>query len=62
VVSLGLCSVFELLRETQFTQPSLCHRALLALLNILQGQTPEALRNEPADIIGMLISYFLIVI
>ena len=53
MVSLGLCSVFELLRETQSSHPSLCHRALLALLNILQAQTPEALRNEPADIVGM---------
>jgi len=49
---MGLCSVFELLRETQSTNPVLCHRALVALLNILQGQAPEALRNEPADIVG----------
>jgi len=53
MVGVGLCSVFELLRETQSSQPVLCHRVLLALLNILQAQTPEALRNEPADIVGM---------
>jgi len=52
MVSVGLCSVFELLRETQATQPVLCHRALLALLNILQAQSPEGLRSEPADIVG----------
>jgi len=53
MVSLGLCSVFELLRETQTTHPALCHRALVSLLNILQAQTPEGLRSEPADIVGM---------
>jgi len=52
MVSLGLCSVFELLRETQTTHPVLCHRALVSLLNILQAQTPEGLRSEPADIVG----------
>ena len=54
MVSVGLCSVFELLRETQATQPVLCHRTLLALLNILQSQTPEGLCTEPADIVGMI--------
>ena len=53
MVSLGVCSVFELLRETQSTHPVLCHRALVSLLNILQAQSPEGLRNEPADIIGI---------
>jgi len=53
MVSVGLCGVFELLRETQASQPVLCHRALLALFSILQAQSPEGLRSEPADIVGM---------
>jgi len=52
MVSVGLCSVFELLRETHVSHPVLCHRALLALLNVLQAQLPESLRSEPSDIIG----------
>jgi len=56
MVSVGLCSVFELLRETQLTHPVLCHRTLQALLNILESQLPEGLRNEPADIVGMTVS------
>ena len=51
-MSIGLCSVFEVLRETQASHPALCHRTLVALLNILQGQSPEGLRSEPADIVG----------
>jgi len=50
----GVCGVFELLRD--LTQSAvghlLCRRALVSLLNILQAQTPEALRDEPADIVG----------
>jgi len=59
-VTAGLCSVFELLRETQSTHPALCHRALLALLAILEGQPPEALNTEPADIVGMYIDWFIV--
>ena len=36
IVGLGLCSVFELIRETWIEQPSLCRRALKALLDMLQ--------------------------
>ena len=36
IVGLGLCSVFELIRETWVEQPSLCRRALKALLDMLQ--------------------------
>jgi len=52
IVSIGLCSVVDLIRETQLTHPTLCGRALQSLLDILQGQQPEGLRTEPAEVIG----------
>ena len=52
MVGLGVCGVFELIRETRYTHPALCVRALQALLDMLQGQNPEALKLEPADAIG----------
>ncbi|KAJ8916890.1 hypothetical protein NQ315_013358 [Exocentrus adspersus] len=50
VVSLGLRSVFELIKESRITHPSLCTKALLALLNVLQGQPPEGLKSEPSEV------------
>ena len=52
IVGVGLCGVFELIRETRESHPSLCVRALKALLDMLQGQTPEGLKSEPAEVIG----------
>ena len=52
IVSLGLCGVFELIRETHTSHPSICTQALQALLNMLQGQTPEGLKSEPPDVVG----------
>ena len=52
IVGIGLCSVFELIRETRQSQPELCTRALQALLDMLQGQNPEGLKNEPQEVIG----------
>lgn len=52
IVSIGLCSVVDLIRETQLTHPMLCGRALQSLLDILQGQQPEGLRTEPAEVVG----------
>lgn len=49
---MGLSSVFELIRETQEKHPTLCIRALKALLDMLQGQSPEGLKAEPAQVIG----------
>ncbi|CAH1268401.1 MYCBP2 [Branchiostoma lanceolatum] len=51
IVGIGLCGVFELIRETRLSHPALCARALQALLDMLQGQQPEGLRSEPADVI-----------
>ncbi|KAI1288150.1 E3 ubiquitin-protein ligase MYCBP2 [Halotydeus destructor] len=50
VVRLGLCTVFELVRESRTSNPALCSRALHALLDSLQGQAPESLKNEPAEV------------
>ena len=49
---MGLRGVFELIRETRDSDPSLCVRALRALLDMLQGQTPEGLKTEPPDVMG----------
>ena len=51
-MGIGLRGVFELIRETRDTNPSLCVRALQALLDMLQGQTPEGLKTEPPDVMG----------
>uniref|UniRef100_A0A8C4Q9Q7 Uncharacterized protein n=1 Tax=Eptatretus burgeri TaxID=7764 RepID=A0A8C4Q9Q7_EPTBU len=52
IVSMGLCGVFELIRETCASQPALCARSLHALLNMLQGLLPEELQSEPSDVLG----------
>lgn len=41
VVGLGLRSVFEIIKESRISHPSLCTKALSALLDVLQGQSPE---------------------
>ena len=45
--------MFELIQETSLSHPVLCERALQSLLDMLQGQQPEALKNEPHDMIGI---------
>lgn len=59
VVSLGLRSVFEIIRESRTSHPALCTKALCALLDVLQGQTPEGLKNEPSDVIDPLFELLL---
>uniref|UniRef100_A0AAR5Q5P7 PHR domain-containing protein n=1 Tax=Dendroctonus ponderosae TaxID=77166 RepID=A0AAR5Q5P7_DENPD len=59
VVGLGLKSVFELIKESRASHPGLCTRALLALLDVLQGQSPEGLKSEPSDITGPLFDLLL---
>lgn len=46
MVALGLCVVFELIRESRYSNPGLCSRALQALLDSLQGQVPEGLKSK----------------
>ncbi|XP_074033015.1 MYC binding protein highwire isoform X2 [Leptinotarsa decemlineata] len=59
VVGLGLRSVFELIKESRITHPMLCTKALNALLNVLQGQMPEALKFEPPEVIDSLFDLLL---
>lgn len=51
-MTVGLSGVFELIRDTHRSHPELCARALQALVNILQGQELESMKNEPADAIS----------
>ncbi|KAF5304147.1 hypothetical protein FQA39_LY01932 [Lamprigera yunnana] len=59
IVGLGLRSVFELIKESRTTYPGLCTKALSALLDVLQGQTPEGLKAEPSDVIDSLFELLL---
>ncbi|XP_038063242.1 E3 ubiquitin-protein ligase MYCBP2-like [Patiria miniata] len=59
VVGIGLRSVFVLIRDTHSSYPLLCARALQALLDMLQGQTPEGLSKEPDDMIDSLFELLL---
>ncbi|XP_056648043.1 E3 ubiquitin-protein ligase MYCBP2 isoform X1 [Diorhabda sublineata] len=59
IVGLGLRSVFELIKESRITHPMLCTKALTALLDVLQGQVPEALKCEPPDVIDSLFELLL---
>ncbi|XP_037787011.1 E3 ubiquitin-protein ligase MYCBP2-like isoform X1 [Penaeus monodon] len=59
MVGLGLVSVYELIRGSVSAYPALCIRALEALLDILQGQQPEALRSEPPEVIDALFNLLL---
>ncbi|XP_044762914.1 E3 ubiquitin-protein ligase MYCBP2 [Coccinella septempunctata] len=59
VVGLGLRSVFEIIKESRITHPLLCTKALSALLDVLQGQSPEDLKSEPLDIIDPLFDLLL---
>ncbi|KAL3283879.1 hypothetical protein HHI36_018048 [Cryptolaemus montrouzieri] len=59
IVGLGLRSVFEIIKESRISHPMLCTKALSALLDVLQGQTPEGLKSEPMDIIDPLFDLLL---
>lgn len=52
IIGIGLCGVFELIKETRFSHPVLCLRSLQALLDMLQGQQPEGFQTEPPDVLG----------
>ncbi|KAL3880398.1 hypothetical protein ACJMK2_032642, partial [Sinanodonta woodiana] len=51
IVGLGLRGVFELVKETRYNYPELCVKAMKALLDMLQGQVPESMKNEPTDVV-----------
>ncbi|XP_060843295.1 E3 ubiquitin-protein ligase MYCBP2 isoform X2 [Rhopalosiphum padi] len=54
VVGIGLRSVFELIKESRVPSPEICTKALMALLDIIQYQSPEALKDEPSEVIDPL--------
>ena len=53
VVGLGVRGVFTIIQDLWKTLPPLCLRALHEFLNILQGQSPAGLRNEPKETTGV---------
>lgn len=53
VVGLGVKGVFTIVCDIWHTHPQLCLRALKEFLNILQGQSPAGLRDEPQESTGM---------
>ncbi|XP_042905925.1 E3 ubiquitin-protein ligase MYCBP2 isoform X1 [Parasteatoda tepidariorum] len=59
IVGIGLCSVFELIKESQKNHPHFCMRALEALLDMLQGQQPEGLKYEPSEVIDSMFDLLL---
>ncbi|XP_031649241.1 E3 ubiquitin-protein ligase MYCBP2 isoform X10 [Oncorhynchus kisutch] len=59
IIGIGLCGVFELIKETRFSHPSLCLRSLQALLHMLQGQQPEGFQTEPPDVLESLFQLLL---
>lgn len=59
IVGLGLRSVFELIKESRSAHPTLCTKALCALLVVLQGQVPEGFKSEPLDVIDPLFELLL---
>ncbi|XP_037938854.1 E3 ubiquitin-protein ligase highwire [Teleopsis dalmanni] len=54
IVGAGLRSLFELISEARHIQPTLCTKALKALLDVLQGQQLESFKSEPEDLINPL--------
>lgn len=51
IVGAGLKGLYELIAEARHVSPSLCTKALKALLDIIHGQVPESFRTEPCDLI-----------
>lgn len=47
--SLGLRTLLDVLQVTFADQPAIAERLLVSLLRILEGLTPEALRQEPSE-------------
>ncbi len=53
VVGLGVKGVFAIIRDIRYSQPDLCLRALMEFVNILQGQIPGGLKDEPRESTGL---------
>ena len=59
VVGLGLRAVFDMIRETEASHPSVCKRGLQSLLDVVQGLQPEELREEPETVLETMFSTLL---
>lgn len=42
--------VFSLISEARFSDAQFCENSLKALLNVLQGHTPEEMAHEPNEV------------
>jgi len=47
-----------LIKESRVPSPDICTKALMALLDIIQYQSPEALKDEPSEVIGKFIPIY----
>jgi len=56
VVGFGIETVFQLVAESHTKHPHMCIKALEALLNLLEGQHPQGLKNENQSVLGELIA------
>lgn len=54
IVGAGLRSLFEIIADARHSQPVLCTKALKAVLDVIQGQTPESFKLEPDELINPL--------
>ncbi|KPJ10311.1 putative E3 ubiquitin-protein ligase MYCBP2 [Papilio machaon] len=54
ITGIGLRMVFSLISEARFADVNFCQQSLKALLDILQGHTPEDMAQEPSEMIATL--------
>ncbi|ETN59376.1 E3 ubiquitin-protein ligase highwire [Anopheles darlingi] len=59
IVLAGLDSLYGIIAETRQSQPRIATKALRSLYDILQGQVPEGMRNEPEAVFGPLFDLLL---
>ncbi|CAH2036099.1 unnamed protein product, partial [Iphiclides podalirius] len=54
ITGIGLRMVFTLISQARFSDAQFCEHSLKALLDVLQGHTPEEMAHEPNEIISTL--------
>lgn len=54
IVGVGLTVMLQLISESRSSDPRICRSALQALLDTLQGQAPESMKRETADLMDAL--------
>lgn len=58
ITGIGLCTVFSLISQARCTDAHFCEHALKALLDVLQGHSPEELVQEPSEVCLIYFCYF----